>query len=215
MIIDNNFISIVFLGNFNPAILNKDFLEKYNILKFDEEPIIKYSPIFSNINYKNLNIIIDLDRFQIIESKINDFSKNIVINFAYSYLNILKYTPIRTAGINMNIDVKIINIKKFLNIIDGKELLELFKVKDYRIRTDKKINVSKEEFENFNLSYVMAKDKLVQIGIKKNHDNIFKVNYNNEVRSLDKNIDNKLYIKENFNKILEMFYKTTKILFDV
>ena len=61
----------------------------------------------------------------------------------------------------------------------------------------------------------MSSDKLVQIDIQKDHGDIFRVNYNNEVRDLDKNVDNKSYIKKNFNKILEMFHKTTDILFNI
>jgi len=204
------------LGNFNPSILNKDFLEINNIIKFEEDPVIKFSPVFNNINYRNLDILIDLNRFQVNEAKISDFSKNIIIDFAYSYLEILKFTPLRTSGINLNINVKITDIDKLLKLLYGKELFDLFEVDGYTFRSNKKINKLKDdEFDNFNLSYMMSSDKLVQIDIQKDHGDIFRVNYNNEVRDLDKNVDNKSYIKKNFNKILEMFHKTTDILFNI
>ena len=207
-----NFISIIYLGNFNPAILDKRFLEKNNIFNFIEEPIINKTPVFTNFLYRNLKIIIDLERFQIIEEKIKDFHNNEAIDLAYNYFKLLQFTPLRIIGINLNSNIEINNIINFIKKIDTKDILKFFNAKEYILTTEKLFNEDKESFKAFNLVLKIAEDKLIQVNINNINSNNYQFNYNFELRDLNKKPERITYIKDNFNEILNEYNKTINFL---
>jgi len=216
MILNNNFISIVFLGYFNPAILNNNFLRENKILTIKEE-LVKESPltpVFKSLEYSNLNFSMDLERFQIIERRINDFKKTKVIGVAFKYFDVLKYTPLKVCGINFNLNVKISNIEKFLALIQGKDIIRVLNANSFVINIKKEISEEDEKFLGYNIIVKLDRDRLIQVNLGRKEDSdIFRVNYNYEVRELDKKPDNKLYIKDNYLEILKEFDKFTKIFF--
>lgn len=215
MIINNNFISIVFLGHFNPAILSKEFL-KDNKIFITEERIIKENsnPIFKSIEFEKVKIIVDLDRFQVVEENVNDFSKNRVIDLAFNYIKTLKFTPIRIAGINFNFNVKIGEIKKFIDIIEKEQLFGLLNATSFVIDTKKEVDTEKEKFLSGRLIVNIAKDKVVQIALNRTDSrDIYKVNYNYEVRDLDKVSENRLFVKNNFRNIFNQYKEIIEKMF--
>jgi hypothetical protein len=210
---DINFISIVYLGNFNPAILNKDFLEKYGIIEFVEEPVIKPTPFFTNIVYRNLKFINDLERFQITEEKINNFKNNSVIKLSNEYLKILNHTPLKAMGINFNVNLKLDSLDKFTGRIKTKEIFNFFKIKKIILKNEIIYEEGIEKNNSANLIIPLKKDKIIQINIQNINEGLFQLNYNFEIRELEKNLKNRDYIKDNFDKILDNYSKILDFLF--
>ncbi|MCJ7620623.1 MAG: hypothetical protein MUP64_10455 [Anaerolineae bacterium] len=214
MIINNNFFSMIVLGNFNPSILNRNFLISKNF-NFGDEKFLdeKYAPIFSIINFEKIKILMDLDRFQVIEEKLDNFENNRVISFVNEYFNILEYTPLRVAGINFNVDVKI-DILKIMKFIKTKKLFDMFRIKNIVLNIEKNINENKlDEILNIKLKAVFDNKHTIQMGINKKNNDIYNVNYNYEIICLEKKPEEIKYFKDNFNSIYEDYKNNLKTLF--
>lgn len=91
------------VGHFNPAILNPDFILRECRLDLGE-PLQVTSPelpAVSEIRYQSVRWFMDLNRM-IVENtdleRVEDFSTP---PMAINYLNVLAYTPLRLAGINL------------------------------------------------------------------------------------------------------------------
>ena len=213
MIINKNFFSMIVLGNFNPSILNIKFLTDKNIISNDEKVLNeKYAPIFSVINFENMKLVIDYERFQVTEEKIDSFEKNRVIDFVTKYLSILEYTPIRVAGINFNIDMKI-DILKYLELIKSKKLLDILKTEQVIL------DIGEKHFKNKEVEIISIKSKVIyddnntiQIGINKKNDDIFNLNYNFELQDLEKSSKRIFFFRDNFKNIYNDFNNNLKNL---
>ena len=109
--------SIVFIGRFNPQILNHDFLVNNKILPEKEEPFkalfakednkpfteFMSTPVLTTIKYDSINIVIEESRFQIQDLNNTDPSTSPIVSITKKYFGeILKYTPISAGGINLN-----------------------------------------------------------------------------------------------------------------
>lgn len=210
MEIKNNFMSIVTLGNFNPAILDKDFLEENNIIKFDEDPKITLTPIVCTIDYKNLKIIVDLERFQVVENKIQDFESNFILDFVYNYLDVLKYTPINIMGLNFNFIINVGDLNKIYNSEICKKINESFKAKSCIFGVTKLIEDGKETIKRINFGFDLLDFKTLNILIENIEENSSIVNFNFEIKNITK--DSKFYLKDNFKEILNFHNKFKNIL---
>ena len=208
--IKNNFVSIVTLGHFNPAILNKDFLEENNILKFEKDPKITLTPIVCTVDYKNLKIIVDLERFQIVENNILNFESNLILDFVYSYLDVLKYTPINTMGINFNFIITVGDLNKIYNSEIWKKISESFKVKSCIFSVTKLIENDVETIKRINFGFDLLDFKSLNILIESIEENSSVVNFNFEIKNITK--DNRFYLKDNFKKILNYHNNFKNIL---
>jgi len=99
-----NFVSLIALGYFNPAIVTQDFLNTTCGLNLGEPtdqspPFIPVSRLF---NFNNLSIDLTTDRLQIREIIDRDINQTRVLDIFRSLYNILPYTPINILGININ-----------------------------------------------------------------------------------------------------------------
>ena len=67
MKISYNFISLIAIGNFNPAILSADFLKRVCKLDLGEptEESPRNMPVFKHLKYQDLQFIVDLNRLEI------------------------------------------------------------------------------------------------------------------------------------------------------
>ena len=107
MKISYNFISLVAIGNFNPAILSPDFLNDKCGLNLGEpspeaQPPI---PVFRHWEFQNLHFNLTLDRFEIKEVGVEDISKTDVLGIFKVYYDKLPYTPLKAVGVNINCDI--------------------------------------------------------------------------------------------------------------
>jgi hypothetical protein len=101
----NNFISIITLGNFNPAILTPSFLSEHCGYKAisNSKPKGQTSPVASVIDFENITFLVELEKFQIMEKNLSNFKDNTIIDLALNYLQKLRFTPLFVMGINFNV----------------------------------------------------------------------------------------------------------------
>jgi len=112
--LSKNFMSFVALGSQNPQILNVDFLKREKIVPIDQppfntlfqqkKPFSKFisTPVLSNLVLDTIEFIIDEQRFQIRDKSVADWIDTKILHIAQKYFEILKYTPLKVVGINMN-----------------------------------------------------------------------------------------------------------------
>jgi len=207
MILGNNFISIIFLGNFNPSILTRDFLENNSIVHFKEEPNnIKATAISSNIEYKDVRIMMDLKLFGVFEKNIEDFSRNMIMGIAYDTIDLLAYTPIKTIGINFNVNAKILEARKLAdNLSEQKDVLDFFGGRSYMINIGKKFEENSEELDNMSMQLKIDNTSSIQINVKKVKAHGYNVNYNFSSSGLLQNAGNRDHIRNNFKEIYGKF----------
>lgn len=203
MDIKNNFLSIVTLGSFNPAILTPNFLKDHGISVSGEQPQGTSSPVVSEINFSNISFFAELERFQITHRGITDFKETQILDAAYKYIDLLKYTPIYTQGINFNINLlKYQDSSKLQNIFQN-PLSEISrycdKTDDFLIDVKTKIKDKKKETLFINFKYYIDEGISVSINLKRSESEI-NLNFNHEVENiitdrnriniLNKNYDN-------------------------
>ncbi|MHB8280583.1 MAG: hypothetical protein ACYDIA_23500 [Candidatus Humimicrobiaceae bacterium] len=206
MFINNNFISLIFLGNFNPSILSLEFLRDKNILNIDDKLLREEAaPIFKALEFKDIKIIIDLERLQITEENIHDFKNNRIIDIANSYISVLEYTPVTVAGINFNTNCKIENVNKILELNEDRVVLKYLKAISQRIDVSKELNLENEKYLNLNFQYKISEDKLMQINLSNTNNGTFVLNYNFEIRNLKEVKENRFFLKENFLNIYNQY----------
>lgn len=138
--INKNFASLVAIGSQNPQILNEDFLKINGIIPADRPPFERKTkfistPPFATIEFGPVSIIVEEQRFQIREVDLSDWKHSHVFNIATKYYEILKYTPIKTAGINLNSQIDFDSIEeseKFQNLLMPKtaKVIEIISKED-------------------------------------------------------------------------------------
>lgn len=186
-----NFISVVALGNFNPAIVSPRFLNdvcKLNLGEPDDQSPPEI-PVHRSLRFQNLKFSADMDRLQIIESEIKDIFRTRSLNIFNSYYENLPHTPLRAVGVNINCDLvpessnqidlmteKICDALTYLNYFDCAtvDITESF----VQSRTDKTRMGSSYSIKN-----VGGLNRRIDVHKKK--DSIT-VNYNYEAGNLDK-----------------------------
>ena len=115
-IFKGRFLSIIFIGGLNPQILNHDFLLNNGIIPKDQEPFKEFligdgksftdfisTPPFASIKYGPISITVDEKSYQIVDARFKNKPSNMIIEITKKYFGeILKFTPLRVGGINLN-----------------------------------------------------------------------------------------------------------------
>lgn len=107
-------VSIVCLGDFNPAILNHDFLTHNGILPLAEEPFrtlavqpqpfteFTSTPLLSFIKYDGVQLVVDQSRLNVVIAGADESSAMIIAaGIVERYLAVLRHTPVRVYGVNV------------------------------------------------------------------------------------------------------------------
>jgi len=191
----NNFVSTVVLGRFNPSILTPEFLKKEcgeDIEKVDYLVPVDVPVTREFIDTeKQILFFADLERFQVKELKLEDFSKIKGPKIIHQYLECLRYTPIFVCGINFNYDFKINadnkdKLKNFL--INEKNLFEVFETDEFRMDTKRKFG--KDELTStYSWEVSFSVNKILKASLRlslKQDDNEYELNQNLEVDHLYK-----------------------------
>jgi len=120
------FFSIVLIGRQNPKIINHDFLVKNKILPTTLEPFKKLiklnqetifsefisTPVLASMKYDYISIVVQEDRYQIVDSKFKTFKETPIIIFTKNYFGkTLQYTPFSLGGMNLNAQISYENKK--------------------------------------------------------------------------------------------------------
>jgi len=192
MKITYNFVSLIALGNFNPAIVTPDFLNKDCELHLGEPtdqspPSI---PVHRRLQFQNLRFTIDMDRLEIMETAIENISETEIVGNFDSYYKKLPYTPLSAVGVNINCDLiaemetttevlleKISSSETYLDFLEVKEIDVT--ERSLQTRTHKTWTSSNYRIEN-----VRGLSRLINISKRKDS---FNLNYNYEAGNLDQN----------------------------
>ena len=211
MEIKNNFISIIALGNFNPAILTPDFL--WNNCKFitDQTPKGQTTPVVSNLEFDNISFLMELEKFQIMDKKPHTFKDTKIIKVMETYLDILSFTPIFVMGLNFNVELESASEKAISNLNDKDYLLKVLNAKE--LIYSSKTKYSKGSLIDY-LSWelINSEESITRANINLK-EKIFTLNYNVEIRDM-KNDSRKIkYFSENLDSINNKFQNFLKNIF--
>ncbi len=206
----NKFISIVAIGNFNPAILKPHFLSEKCGFKSESQPKGRTTPVVSEVVFDNITFLMDLERFQITERHPADFKETKTIKIMKKYLEVLSYTPVYTMGSNFNIEIINESEKIVQNLNDKNYLLEALKTEE--LIYSSKIKYSKESILCLSWELLKKGDNISQIAINLKK-NIFTINYNTEIRDIYENNTKKNFFNENHDNINLEFEAFLKSLF--
>ena len=212
MNISYNFISLVAIGNFNPAIATLDFLTR--VCELDLGELTKQSPkempMFKAFNFQNLEIIIDLNRLAIKETEIKDISDTRGLGIFETYYGKLPYTPLVAVGVNINCNlIPEMDIKTNLfaeKIKDPRSFLDYFGVNE--IDVSEKSSCTKDDMIWKDLRYHIENvNNLTRlINVRKAKD-LFSVNYNYEAGNLLQNPSKLELLFRGYNQFCDEFLR--------
>ncbi len=211
MKIQNNFVSIVTLGHFNPSILTQDFLKKECGLGFREEGKEKpRSPVFTRINYTKVEFKADLGRLQITERDIEEPGNSKVAEYLRIYLEKLSYTPVFASGVNINITISGADVGSFIEMFMSRKdrFFGLLGTNEYEFEATSIRRRQGEEYTRWRVHNFLQKDRASEtIDLHRIDITSCRLNYNYEVENLLRNKVLLQRITEGFGKIVERYEK--------
>lgn len=207
-----NFVSLVALGNFNPAIVTPDFLNKDCELNLGEPtdqspPIV---PVHKRLQFQNLRFIVDMDRLEILETGIKNIYEAKTLQIFYVYYEKLPYTPLSAVGVNINCDLpktdilleKISNPRTYLDFLDVKEI----------DATERSLQTKSDKTwlnSNYRIENVRGLTRLISSSIKKDFLNL---NYNYEAGNLGQNKSGLDLLLDGYEQFCKEFFNFVKFL---
>jgi hypothetical protein len=207
-----NFVSLVALGNFNPAIVTPDFLNKDCELNLGEPtdqtpPLI---PVHRGFQFQNLRFTVDMERLEMLEIGINNISNAKILGIFYAYYKKLPYTPLSAVGVNINCDLpktdilleKISNPRTYLDFLDVKEIDVT--ERSLQTKSDKTWLNSNYRIENLG-----GLTRIVSSSIKKN---FLILNYNYEAGNLGQNESRLDLLLDGYEQFCREFLNFVKFL---
>ncbi|MEA3447995.1 MAG: hypothetical protein U9Q98_06035 [Bacteroidota bacterium] len=217
MKIDYNFITLVALGSFNPAIVSPDFLNtvcELNLGKpYDQSP--PDIPVIRHLQFQNLKFTVEMNRLQIMETGIEDIAKTRGLSIFNVYYEKLPYTPLKAVGVNINCDLiaemetKTEALKK--KVSNPNTYLDFFKTN--------KINVIESSLQtkadktwmssNYNIENVQGLTRSINVTQKKDS---LTLNYNYEAGEVDKHRLNLSLLLDGYEQFCHEFLNFVKYL---
>jgi len=187
MEVGNNFVSIVSLGCFNPAILTPKFFKEYCDVSIDLESVKSVTtPIASSIKYKNIEISVELSKYQIVERNVRSTSKIKILKYFLNYFRVLKYTPIYKIGINFNSTIFKVEQNTLDLLNNGKSLREFFGTDDLTYLNKVKISQTDINEVLWNLFYTVKENYQITISLTLNNGDLV-INQNFEFSDIESN----------------------------
>jgi hypothetical protein len=203
--VKNNFISVVSLGCFNPAILTPRFLKEKCRFETHLEPKGRTTPVASVLNYGSTSFVVDLERFQIKHSDVDDFLRSAIIPVMVKYLTVLEYTPVEAIGVNLNYDITdtdVATVRKMLQENSDK-LFQAMKLSE--ATTTYKQHRRGEgirELVEFDIAGPIDENTVERLNILIKN-NFLRMNYNHEIRNLEQNRNFVKRIEQDWHSLVE------------
>ncbi|MDP2646569.1 MAG: hypothetical protein Q8P24_16640 [Desulfobacterales bacterium] len=179
-----NYISLVALGNFNPAIVTPDFLKKECGLDLgkviSESPSIM--PIHKDIQFENIRLTFDLTRLEFKETNFQNGRGSNLVNIFRIYYEKLPYTPIKAVGVNFNCEIIVeeADFKRLLDKIrDPKTYLSFLNIDSIEVAEKSVYQKNTKAWLGADFIVKNLKNFKRQISILKKNDT-FNINYNFE-----------------------------------
>lgn len=216
MDIHYNYISLVSLGNFNPAIVTTTFLKKECGLDFgkvvNESPSI--IPVHKDIQFERIRLIFDLERLEFKETNIQNGKDSNLVDIFRVYYEKLPYTPIKAVGVNFNCEFLVekgdLN-SQLAKISNPKTYLSFFGVDS--IEVSEKYVYQKETKIWLGADFIVRdlKNFKRQVSVLKRKDS-FNINYNYEASNWSQENNSLNNFIENYKPFCIEFAKFEKNL---
>jgi len=212
-----NFVSLVTLGNFNPAIVTPDFLNKDCELNLgeptDQSP--PFVPVHKHLQFQNLRFTVDMDRLEILETGIENIYEAKTLQIFYVYYKKLPYTPLRAVGVNINCDL-LPETGTTTDVLLGKvsspqTYLDFLGIKEINV-TETSLQTKTEKAwtsSNYRIQNVHGLTRLINISKKKDS---FNLNYNYEAGNLDQNKSSLDLLLDGYKEFCDEFLSFMKFL---
>jgi len=212
MKLSHNFVSLVALGNFNPAIVTPDFLNKDCELNLGEptDQTPPFIPVHKSLQFQNLRFTVDMEKLEILEIGINNISDARILAIFDAYHKKLPYTPLSAVGVNINCDFpktdilleKISNPRTYLDFLDVKEIYV----------TERSLQTESDKTwldSNYRIEDVGGLARLISSSIKKDFLNL---NYNYEAGNLGQNESGLDLLLDGYEQFCREFLNFVKFL---
>jgi len=217
MKIDYNFITLVALGSFNPAIISPNFLNtecELNLGEPDDQspPDI---PVIRHLKFQNLKFTVEMNRLQIMETEIENIAETRALSIFNVYYEKLPYTPLKAVGVNINCDLlaemetktdaltkKISNPNTYLDFFDTDKINVI--ERSLQTKTDKTWMSS-----NYNIENIRGLTRSINVTQKKDFLNL---NYNYEAGAVDKHKSNLSLLLDGYEQFCDEFLDFVKYL---
>jgi len=219
MKVDYNFITLVALGSFNPAIVSPDFLNtvcELNLGKPDDQSPPDIS-VIRHLQFQNLKFTVEMNRLQIMETGIENITETKLLSIFNVYYEKLPYTPLKAVGLNINCDLlaemetktdaltkKVSNPTTYLDFFDTNKINVI--ESSLQTKTDKTWMSS-----NYNVENVHGLTRSINITQKKDFVNL---NYNYEAGAVDKHKSNLSLLLDGYEQFCDEFLNFVKYLED-
>ena len=217
MRVENNFVSVVTLGSFNPSILTSDFLIRECSLEIEGKATNEErTPVVSRVDYPGLSFLADLDRFQIIERGLDELGKSRVVEFLRIYLEKLPYTPLSRCGTNINVNVSGISEKTLITVLTmrKKELLKILGTENFAMETRSRHRTEGDRYIGWTIIYDIKKEDILgRLTVSRKRNAVYEVNYNYEVAKLEKNHSRLEAITKGYPRIVKHYEKVIRAIF--
>ena len=212
-----NFISLVSLGNFNPAIASPEFLK--NVCGLELGELINQSPsiipVHKNLQFQNLEIIVDMERMQIMEKSIENIEGSKILKIFNAYYEKLSYTPLKAVGININCELISQDEHEWNHILtkvsNPKTYFTFFAITEMRVTEDSSINADGSKW--ISLKYLMQNIRGLtrNISISKKKESLT-LNYNFEVGHLSEDSSKLELLIHGYEDLCDEFSRFLKYL---
>jgi hypothetical protein len=219
----NDYINLVVLGSFNPAILTHEFLVRecgFDLLgepdsKGPAMPVV----VVVSLEYGNISFSADLGRLQIMEKNCADPKGSKIPEYLQVYLDKLPYTPITKCGANFSYRLaaeksRLGQITQWLRN-DRDKFCKALKLNTITIEVVFAVDQSKEEVVNWILrtkadSYDASTMLKIAMPISGNE---VKIDFNYEVATLDKDRQRLSSVTANYGEVFDLFESQLERIF--
>jgi len=211
----NDYINLVVLGSFNPAILTHEFLVRECGFNLPSGPDSKgpVMPVvaFASLEYGNLSFFADLGRLQIMEKNCADPKGSRIPQYLQTYLDKLPYTPIIKCGVNFSYRLAV-DISRLGQITqwmrnDRDKFCKALKLNTITIEVVFTADQSKEEVVSWILRTKADRyDATTMLKVAMpSPSNEPKIDFNYEVAGLDKDRKRLSSVTTSYGEVLDLF----------
>lgn len=214
----NNYINLIILGNFNPAILTHDFLINICNFDFENEPSVKtpivppaMPPVVMSLEYGNISFHVDLGRLQITEKNCENPRLSQLPAYLDAYLKKLSYTPIGVCGANLNYNM--IVEKSKLDAIEDciknnrANFCETLQLDAVNLEASFSIEKKEEKIKKWLLRTAISEHNAsinISVSYVSDSENTVKINFNYDVPNLDRDRNLLTAITTDYPKVVDL-----------
>lgn len=218
----NEYINLVVLGSFNPAILTHEFLVKNCEFDFKKEPKANMPPVpvISSLEYEKVSFFADLGRIQITEKDCAEPKSSQLPHYLDVYLKKLPYTPITKCGANFSYELTIENeklktVEEWLKSHRSK-FNEILKSNTIKIEISLTVENGEEKFESWTIRTKVKEynaSTMMKISSVEGHNDKVKVDFNYEVGNLNRDKNLIKSITGDYAKAVDLFLHQVERIF--